>query len=473
MRLIRIALAALCLPLYAQLPAPGGGGTAGGGGSGESNTASNIGAGGVGPFDAKVGVDLQFRNIQAGSARVSVTDDSGDNEIEIDTPDAVQGASALDTASRIPYVSSPGALGLTGIDTTVLGYLANLTSDAQAQINAKVNDPGTVTSGLAVCFADTTGVNIEECAAGSGYGTPVAASGGGPFTVTHNLNLSQGCPVIQYWQTSGGTYQEIISDITRTNANECSVAVTGTAAGYLLYVIGGGVGGGAGSGDVEGPASATDNNVATFDGTTGKLIQDGGKALPSGAIVGTSDTQTLSAKTLTTPIIGSYAVGSLPTPSAGALAIVTDATAAGDCTTGGGSAKSLCRYSGSAWQPLGDGATSSPLSAGTGIDAAELAGGTVALDTTLMGSRLTGSGSQNIGTVNAGVCGGSFTISVSGAASNDVVHVSTPIAYAAGWRALARVSEADTVQVCVSNGTGSNGDPGDSETFNVIVFKAF
>jgi hypothetical protein len=33
---------------------------------------------------------------------------------------------------------------------------------------------------------------------------------------------------------------------------------------------------GGGSGDVVGPASAADNRLATFDGTTGKLIQDGG-----------------------------------------------------------------------------------------------------------------------------------------------------------------------------------------------------
>ncbi len=31
-----------------------------------------------------------------------------------------------------------------------------------------------------------------------------------------------------------------------------------------------------GTGDVVGPASATANNLATFDGTTGKLIKDGG-----------------------------------------------------------------------------------------------------------------------------------------------------------------------------------------------------
>lgn len=37
--------------------------------------------------------------------------------------------------------------------------------------------------------------------------------------------------------------------------------------------------GGAGSGDVVGPASAVDNNIATFDTTTGKLIQDSGVAI--------------------------------------------------------------------------------------------------------------------------------------------------------------------------------------------------
>lgn len=52
-------------------------------------------------------------------------------------------------------------------------------------------------------------------------------------------------------------------------------------------------------GDVVGPGSATSGNVATFNGTTGKIIQDGGKSLPSGSIVGTSDTQTLTNKRIT------------------------------------------------------------------------------------------------------------------------------------------------------------------------------
>ncbi|HWO99763.1 MAG TPA: hypothetical protein VNL74_03965 [Methylococcus sp.] len=55
-----------------------------GGASGEVNTASNQGVGGVGVFYQKVGVDLQFRNINAGSSKISVTLDAGNKEIDID-----------------------------------------------------------------------------------------------------------------------------------------------------------------------------------------------------------------------------------------------------------------------------------------------------------------------------------------------------------------------------------------------------
>jgi hypothetical protein len=55
-----------------------------GAGAGESNTASNVGAGGVGVFKQKTGVDLEFKNINAGSGKITVTNDAGNSEVDID-----------------------------------------------------------------------------------------------------------------------------------------------------------------------------------------------------------------------------------------------------------------------------------------------------------------------------------------------------------------------------------------------------
>jgi hypothetical protein len=55
---------------------------------GEANTASNVGAGGVGVFKQKSGVDLQFKNINAGSSKVTITDDTTNSEVDIDVVEA-------------------------------------------------------------------------------------------------------------------------------------------------------------------------------------------------------------------------------------------------------------------------------------------------------------------------------------------------------------------------------------------------
>jgi hypothetical protein len=48
--------------------------------------------------------------------------------------------------------------------------------------------------------------------------------------------------------------------------------------------------------DVAGPVSSVDGHIAVYDGATGKVIKDGGKALPGGLVVGDSDEQVLTNK---------------------------------------------------------------------------------------------------------------------------------------------------------------------------------
>ncbi|NNL09244.1 MAG: bZIP transcription factor, partial [Croceitalea sp.] len=57
------------------------------GGNGEINDGQNVGSNGVGVFSTKNGVTLEFKNINAGSNKIIVTDDIVNNEIDIDIND--------------------------------------------------------------------------------------------------------------------------------------------------------------------------------------------------------------------------------------------------------------------------------------------------------------------------------------------------------------------------------------------------
>ena len=138
-------------------------------GGGEANTASNIGTAGVGIFKDKIGSDLRFKKINAGSNKVTITDDTGNNEVDLDVAEAnivhanLSGAGTNTHAqidSHIANTSNPHSVTKTQIG---LGDVQNL----KANLNASVAPTGNEDSGdgyaVGSTWIDTTNDKSYIC----------------------------------------------------------------------------------------------------------------------------------------------------------------------------------------------------------------------------------------------------------------------------------------------------------------------
>lgn len=178
-------------------------------------------------------------------------------------PQVIEGTGAVAKVNTLTDAGSPAMTGARDATTTALlvwGFLGG-------RINGVDKANGTV----ALTASNTNYVVMAKS------GLAVTAA-----TTTTNWN-----DTANYWRL----YSVVTNSTTATSYNDERFSSLGMVQPALgagsngqVWGVAAGVPGWitvAGTGDVVGPASSTDDRIATFDGATGKLIQDGGDTIAS------------------------------------------------------------------------------------------------------------------------------------------------------------------------------------------------
>lgn len=135
--------------------------------------------------------------------------------------------------------------------------------------------------------------------------TPLNQAGG---TMTGRLRIAPSTTVQSGLQVLPGVAPSVPSN--------GDVWLTGVG---LYYQAGGSTFGPVGGGTITGPGSSVIGDIAIFSNTLGTALSDSGKTLPAGAIVGTTDTQTLTNKSISASQVNSGTLAAAQLPNAGVV----------------------------------------------------------------------------------------------------------------------------------------------------------
>jgi len=113
--------------------------------TGEANTATNVGVGGQGLFKQKASANLEFRNINAASSKITVALDTPNNEVDIDVSEAnltlnsiggilgvTKGGTGLNTITTNALLKGAGASNIALITAGTDGHILTMVTGAPA-----------------------------------------------------------------------------------------------------------------------------------------------------------------------------------------------------------------------------------------------------------------------------------------------------------------------------------------------------
>lgn len=502
-----------------------------GAGGGEANTASNMGTGAARLFVGKNGLDLQFRRLRGGSARVTVTENGDYLDIEVVEAAIQLAASQIGSGTfnvaRIPDLDAAkvatgtfDAARIPNLDASKVNS-GTFNADRIPVLDAAKVGTGTVPlarggTGQSTWVAGRCvqvsgdGTRLESAAAECGSGGSAPATSGSSATYAKNFIVPAttwtitaaehgfgSCDFDVVTQTTTLTGVKVVYHSeaecqTASGAGQYDVTVTWETAqaGRALLVVGGG--------DVEPNIWTPLSGVTTIDvehnwntkALVYSVFDSSDRAVEPGGF------EHLSANSARI----TFAV-----PQSGGV-VLNRAGWSGSSVGGGtGGDATVVSNTGAGAQVLktGTNVTARSIVGGVGISveqtenaititntgAGEGGAGTVATSTGLLGDGsvgdpvrvnpatvptfLTGSATINDwGTIGAAACV-EQTFALAGAVSNDAVIPRWPAALPAGLSGLMRVSGLDTVAVRLCNPTASGVAVANGFQFGVTILRSF